>query len=111
MFRVLEIRYGNKSTIALKIIEDLEKFPALRANQPRKVMDMIHTIEKALIDLTELGNTGAIKNPLVIRSIESKLPDNMKRDGLVFMVNPRNGVTRHSLRQSSWILVDPGGNS
>lgn len=37
MFRVLENRYGNKSTIALEIIEDLEKIPALRANQPRKV--------------------------------------------------------------------------
>ncbi|XP_055768950.1 uncharacterized protein LOC129844827 [Salvelinus fontinalis] len=93
MFRVLENRYGNKSTIALEIIEDLEKIPALRANQPRKVIDMIQTIEKALDDLTELGGTGAINNPLVIRSIESKLPDNIKRDWLVFMVNPRNNVT------------------
>lgn len=38
MFRVLENRYGNKSTIALEIMEDLEKIPALRANQPRKVI-------------------------------------------------------------------------
>lgn len=29
----------------------------------------------------------------MIKSIESKLPDNMKRDWLTFMVNPRNGVT------------------
>lgn len=93
MFRVLENRYGNKSTIALEIMEDLEKIPALRANQPRKVIDMIQTIEKALDDLTELGNTGAINNPLVIRSIESKLPDDIKREWLVFMVNPRNNVT------------------
>jgi len=93
IFRVLENRYGNKSTIALEIIEDLEKIPVLRANQPRKVIDLIQNIEKALDDLTELGNTGAINNPLVIKSIESKLPDNMKRDWLVFMVNPANGVT------------------
>ncbi|GAA6075586.1 uncharacterized protein LOC115149571 [Tachysurus ichikawai] len=54
---------------------------------------MIQTIEKALDDLTELENTGAINNPLVIKSIESKLPDSIKRDWLVFMVNPRNNVT------------------
>ncbi|GAA6087259.1 uncharacterized protein LOC115149571 [Tachysurus ichikawai] len=97
MFRVLENRYGNKSTIDLEIIEDLEKIPALRANQPRKVIDMIQTIEKALDYLTELGNTGAINNPLVIKSIESKLPDSIKRDWLVFMVNPRNNVTSDNL--------------
>ena len=54
---------------------------------------MIQTIEKALDVLTELGRTGAINNPLVIKSRESKLPDNIKRDWLVFMVNPRNNVT------------------
>lgn len=93
IFQVLENRYGNKSTIALEIIEDLEKIPILRANQQRKVIDLIQNIEKALDDLTELGNTGAINNPLVVKSKGSKLPDNMKRDWLVFMVNPANGVT------------------
>lgn len=94
MFRVLENRFGNKSTIALEIIEELEKIPALRANQPRKVIDLIQTVEKALADLTELGDTGAIKNPLATKSIESKLPDAVKKDWLVFMVNPGNNVTR-----------------
>ncbi len=93
MFRVLETRYGNKSTIALEIIEELEKIPAMRTTQPRKVIDLIQTVEKALADLTKLGNTGAIKNPLVIKSIESKLPDAVKKDWLVFMDNPSNGVT------------------
>ena len=37
IFRVLENRYGNKSTIAIEIIEDLEKIPVLRADQPRRV--------------------------------------------------------------------------
>ncbi len=93
IFRVLENRYGNKSTIALEIIEELEKIPVLRANQPRKVIDLIQTVEKALADLTELGEMSAIKNPLVTKSIESKLPDTVKKDWLVFMVNPSNNVT------------------
>ncbi|KAI3365757.1 hypothetical protein L3Q82_000765 [Scortum barcoo] len=54
---------------------------------------MIQSVEKALSDLTELGNTGAIKNPLVVKSIESKLPDSMKKDWLVFMVKPENAIT------------------
>ena len=54
---------------------------------------MIQSVEIALNDLTELCNTGAIKNPLVVRSIESKLPDSMKKDWLVFMVNPGNAIT------------------
>lgn len=93
IFRVLQNRYGNKQTIALEVIEDLERIPPLKSHQPRKVIDLIQAVEKALNDLTELQSTGAIKNPLVIRSIESKLPDNIKRDWLAFMVNPRNGVT------------------
>ncbi|XP_067280641.1 uncharacterized protein [Pseudorasbora parva] len=93
MFRVLQNRYGNKPTIALEIIDDLERIPPLKSYQPRKVIDLIQAVEKALNDLTELESIGAIRNPLVIRSIESKLPDNMKRDWVTFMVNPRNGVT------------------
>lgn len=94
IFQVLENRYGNKSTIALEKIEDLEKkIPILRANQPWEIIDLTQIIEKALDDFTEFSNTGAINNPLVIKSIESKLPDKMKRDWLVFMVNPANGVT------------------
>lgn len=96
MFRVLENRYGNKSTIILEIIEDLEKIPALKSNQPRKVTDLIRNVEKALNDITEFGNTGALNNPFVIKSIERKLPDNMKRDWLVFMIDPANGVTLES---------------
>ena len=85
IFRVMENRYGNKSTIAIKILEELEKMPYVRGNQPRKVIDLIQAVERALADLTELGNSRAIKNPLVIKSIESKLPVFIKRDWLIFM--------------------------
>lgn len=92
MFRVLDNRYGNNSTITLEILEELEKTPPVKGNQPRKVIDLIQSVEKALADLTELGNSGAIKNPLVIKSIESKLPELIKRDWVMFMVDPKNNV-------------------
>ncbi|XP_077457237.1 uncharacterized protein LOC144074602 [Stigmatopora argus] len=93
IFRMLENRFGNKATIALEIVGDLDKIPVLTSDQPRKVIDMIQAIEKALNDLIELDYTEAIKNMLVIRSIESKLPGAIMRDWLVFMTNPANGVT------------------
>ena len=93
IFRVMENRYGNKSTIAIEILEELEKMPHVRGNQPRKVIDLIQSVERALADLTELGNSGAMNNPLVIKSIESKLPDFILRDWLKFMVDPANDVT------------------
>ncbi|KAM9764604.1 uncharacterized protein ACNS7B_019486 [Menidia menidia] len=93
IFRVMENRYGNKSTIVIEILEELERMAPVKGNQPRKVIDVIQTVEKALADLTELGNSGAIRNPLVIKTIESKLPDFVKRDWLIFMLEPSNDVT------------------
>lgn len=51
-FKVLQNRYGNKPTVVL--IEDLERFAPVRSYQPRKVIDPIQTIEKALNSLIEL---------------------------------------------------------
>lgn len=48
IFIVLENRYGHKYSIALEIVEELEKIPPVRGNQPRKVVDLIQAIEKAL---------------------------------------------------------------
>lgn len=65
----------------------------MKGHQPRKVIDFIQTVEKAVADLTELGNSGALKNPLVIKAIESMTPDFVKRDWLIFMLEPSNNVT------------------
>ncbi len=59
----------------MEIVEELERIPVMRGNQPRKVIELVQAVEKALVDLTDLGDSGAIKNPLVVRSIESKLPE------------------------------------
>ena len=48
----------NKSTIATEIVEGLEKIPVVKENQSKKVIDLIRTVEKALADLTELGDNG-----------------------------------------------------
>lgn len=83
IFCVLENCFGNKTAIALEIIEELQALPPVRSHQPRKIVELIQTVEKALYDLSGLGNTGALKNPLVTKSLESKLPEGLKKEWLV----------------------------
>lgn len=66
--------------MAVETTEELERIPAVKGNQPRKVIDLIQTVKKALSEQTDLVNTGTIKNPLIIKSFESKLPEFVKRD-------------------------------
>lgn len=93
IFRVLESRYGNKTNNALEIVEALQSLPSVKNNQPKKIIELIHTIEKAYLDLCDLGETGAIKNTLMTKSLESKLPDAMKKDWLLYIAerNPEQG--------------------
>ena len=93
ILRVLENRYGNRTAIAIEIVEDLQKMSSVRSSQPRKIVELIQAVEKALWDLSDLGDTGAIKNPLVTKSIESKLPESLKKEWLVYVADPKNGVT------------------
>ncbi len=53
-FRVLHNRYGNKVTIAMELIEELERIYAVKGNQPRKVIELIQIVEKALSDLCNI---------------------------------------------------------
>ncbi|XP_061907769.1 uncharacterized protein LOC133652733 [Entelurus aequoreus] len=64
IFRVLENRFGNQASIALEIIEELQAKPSARSGHPRKIVELIQTVEKALYDLNELDNADALKNPL-----------------------------------------------
>lgn len=51
-------------------------------------------IEKALSDLSDLDEVGAIKSLLVIKSIESKLPDVLKKEWLLRAAEKGNALTQ-----------------
>lgn len=93
IFCVLENRYGNRTSIAIEIVEELQRIRSIRSHQPRKIVELIQTVEKALQDLSDLGDNGAIRNPLITKSIESKLPDSLKKEWLVFVADVRNRTT------------------
>lgn len=96
IFRVLENRFGNRAAIALEIVEELQAMPPVKGHQARKIVELIQTVEKALYDLSELGDTGAMKNPLVTKSIESKLPESLKKEWLVYIAGEKNAVAPHT---------------
>ncbi|KAK5862062.1 hypothetical protein PBY51_017494 [Eleginops maclovinus] len=93
IFRVLENRFGNKTAIALEIVEELQALPPVKSYQPRQIVDLIQVVEKALYDLSALGNTGALKNPLVTKSLESKLPESLKKEWLVYVSKGKEDVS------------------
>lgn len=92
IFCVLENRFGNKTAIALEIVEELQALPPVKSYQPRKIVDLIQVIEKALHDLSVLGNIGALKNPLVTMSLESKLPEGLKKEWLIYVAEEENAA-------------------
>lgn len=94
IFCVLENRFGNKTIIAIEIVEELQNTPAIRSHQPKRIIELIQTVEKALSDLSDLDEVGAIKNPLVIKSIESKLPDVLKKEWLLHAAEKGNALTQ-----------------
>ncbi len=52
---------------------------AVRIHQPHKIIDLIQAVEKSLQDLIDPGDRRAIKNPLVTKSIECKLPESFTK--------------------------------
>lgn len=92
IFRELENRYGDIAQTAEEIVLELQSRPAVKNHQPKETLELILAVERAALDLTDLGCIDAIQNQLVIRSLESKLPDFMKREWLMFVNNPDNCV-------------------
>ena len=83
---------------------ELQSRPAVKNHQPRETLDhLILAVERAALDLTDLGCADAIQNQLVIRSLESKLPDVMKREWLMCVRNPVKNV--HPGNRFHWLLL------
>lgn len=57
-----------------------------------RIVELIQAVVKVLLDLSDLGDTGVIKNLLVTKSIESKLPETLKKEWLVYAADRRYGV-------------------
>lgn len=72
MFRLLDNKYGNKPKIVLLIAQEVQGLCPIKGNHPRKTIELIQAVERALCDLQVLGEEDAVKNRVVVQSIERK---------------------------------------
>ena len=93
VFRLLDNKYGNKPKIVLLIAQEVQGLPPIKGNQPRKTIESIQAVERALRDLQVLGEEDAVKNRVVVQSIESKLPDSLKEKWLTHKNDPASGFS------------------
>ena len=84
VFCLLDDRYGDVSRVTEDIVMELQELPAVH---------LIQEVERAVLDLTALRCAGAINNPLVVRTLESKLPHYLLDRWLAHSCDPVNGVT------------------
>lgn len=56
------------------------------------IVELIQAVKKALKELSDCGDTGAIKNSLVSKSIESRLSEPLKKEWLVHVADGNNST-------------------
>lgn len=93
VFRLLDNKYGNKPKIVLLIAQEVQGLCPIKGNHPRKTIELIQAVERALRDLQVLGEEDAVKNRVVVQSIESKLPDSLKEKWLTHKNDPGSGFS------------------
>ena len=91
MFRRLDNRFGNKAKIVLRISEEVQALLPVKGNNPRKAIELIQTVERALSNLMILGEEDVIKNRWVAQSLESKLPSSLKEKWIEHKFEAANG--------------------
>ncbi|XP_048092047.1 uncharacterized protein LOC125289336 [Alosa alosa] len=95
MFRRLDNRFGNKAKIVLRISEEVQGLPPVKGDNPRKAIELIQAVERALSNLVILGEEEVIKNRWVAQSLESKLPSSLKEKGITHKTKPVNSFAPH----------------
>lgn len=58
IFRLLDNKYGDKPRIVLLISKEVHGLPPAKGNNPRKTIELIQAVERALLDLQVLGKGG-----------------------------------------------------
>ena len=95
MFRRLDNRFGNKAKIVLKISDEVQGLPPVKGDNPRKAIELIQAVERALSNLVILGEEEVIRNRWVAQSLESKLPSSLKEKWIAHKTEPVNGFAPH----------------
>lgn len=73
-----------------KISEEVHGLPPVRGRNPRKAIELIQAVERALSNLVILGEEEVISNKWVAQSLECKLPTFLKQKWIEHKTEPGN---------------------
>lgn len=76
---LLDNKYGNKAKIVL-ISNEFQSLFLVKGNNPRRTTKLIQAVERVLCNLQILGEEAAMKNRVVVQSLESKFPSSLKKE-------------------------------
>ncbi|XP_077949972.1 uncharacterized protein LOC144389412 [Gasterosteus aculeatus] len=96
MFRRLDNRFGNKAKIVLKISEEVQGLTPVKGDNPRKAIELIQAVERALSNLVILGEEEVLRNRWVAQSLESKLPSCLKEKWIKHKTKPVSSFAPHN---------------
>ena len=71
----LDDLYNDKGQVVELITKQLTGFRKIRDEEYSKLIELVNVVEKAHLDLSALGSTNVMSNPMTVRLIESKCPD------------------------------------
>jgi len=71
----LDDLYNDKGQVVELITKQLTGFGKIRDEEYSKLIELINVVEKAHLDLSALGSTNVMSNPMTVRLIEAKCPD------------------------------------
>ena len=71
----LDDLYNDKGQVVELVTKQLTGFKKIRDEEYSKLIEFVNVVEKAHLDLSALGSTNVMSNPMTVRLIESKCPD------------------------------------
>lgn len=77
IIETLDLNYGNKRTVAQKIVDDLNNLPSIESGKISLTAFAIK-IKNATIAFKNLSLTGYLHSPELVRSVGNKLPSALK---------------------------------
>ena len=82
IWRRLDKKYGDEGKLVDDILKDVKQLQKCGDDNPRRIIDMIVTIERAHRDLKYMSRESEISNSTIVSLIEQKLPKSIEDDWL-----------------------------
>ena len=106
IWRRLDSKYGDEGKLVDDIMKDIKLLQKCNDNQPKGIITMITTVERAYRDLKYMSRESEISNATIVSLIEQKLPKSIEDDWLKVVTGEhRSVVARDKFPQLLKVLL------